>query len=69
MLLQGEKMFVLSSMAYTMELAEHELTPAYHEIYKTSIDIDREPSEEDAASGRLVLVDVRVAAWLGGGGQ
>jgi hypothetical protein len=36
--LQGEKMFVISFMAYTLELAQHELTPAYHEIYKTSIE-------------------------------
>jgi len=36
--LQGEKMFVISFMAYTLELAQHELTPAYHEIYRTSIE-------------------------------
>jgi len=36
--LQGEKMFVIAFMAYTLELAQHELTPAYHDIYKSSIE-------------------------------
>lgn len=36
--LQGEKMFVISFMAYTLELAQHELTPAYHDIYRSSIE-------------------------------
>ena len=36
--LQGEKMFVIAFMAYTLELAQHELTPAYHEVYKSSIE-------------------------------
>ena len=36
--LQREQMFVIPFMALAMELAQHELTPAYHEIYQSSIE-------------------------------
>ena len=36
--LQREQMFVISFMALAMELAQDQLTPAYHEIYQSSIE-------------------------------
>ena len=36
--LQREQMFTIPFMALTMEMVQHELTPAYHEIYQTSIE-------------------------------